>query len=512
MKNNNNNGVTMVELLVAAALGAMIMGSAMSIWSYASRNISRTTTKQILQMDAQRVLTQLKADLKAAKSETFKAIPEPLTLEFKRYVVSETDNEKLSAEKTEDVRYVLNKPILIRTVAGKGNKTLSNNVENLRITRKILSDAQKDSQAYLESRVDIALDLLSIAQGTTIEERHTQHTSVVIRDEFYTMVNKEREEVLEIADEVAKEIGEVADSSFFNDTLNAETLMNLSNTQLDDIDKVQEDSVKQAQDNLDELNKKILNVDTGKKWWQVSFIGFLANEEGADVKALRNKLEAIKLADNAKLEPAASKNRPSDQVDKVIEELNVKIGTKDVEFLVKSYDGHTVFNEKSVDPEEQKKSVAQKRAYDMRVLDRQVEKALAALTESERAEAKAAGTIPKKMIEQVDRTREEIREELASTGMIPNETELEKKVFEARVEKEYNEILFLKEQYNNCKLDWMDNGGADENELKAYEAAKQLKTLAESKRETLKTKEIALDNREEIIKAKAMKKVDFGGQ
>ena len=103
MKELRRSGMTLVELMVAAVLAAMVLGAAMNIWSYARRHISRTTTRQILQMDAQRILTQFKADMKAAKAETFKSTAEPLTLEFKRYVVDETDNTKLSADKIEEV-------------------------------------------------------------------------------------------------------------------------------------------------------------------------------------------------------------------------------------------------------------------------------------------------------------------------------------------------------------------------------------------------------------------------
>lgn len=501
MKVKLKHGVTMVELLVAAALASMVMGSAMGIWSYARRNISRTTTRQILQMDTLRILTHLRADLKAAKSESFTATEEPLTLEFKRYVVSQEDNTKLSAEKTEDIRYVLNKPILMRTVGGQGSKILSSSVENLRISRKILTEAQRENEAYLESRVDIALDLKCVAPGTTAEERFSEHTSVVIRDEFYTMANKEREEVLVIAKDVATEIGKGGDSSFFNDVLNAQSLMSLNEAQLEDLDNTQEESIEEAKKGLAELDKNISNVDTGKKWWQGSFFGLFANEEGAEVKALRNELEDIKCGDNSAGLPAAdTKNRPSDKADEIIKKLDGKVATLEGQFFNKSFKDQTMFDPNSEDPEIQRKATAQKRAYEMRLLDRQITKAVESMSEEERTEAEAAGSIPKKMIDQVNRTEAEIRLELETSNIVPPGSA----EFEAMVAREKADLEFLKQQYNNCKLEWMDDSSEDENKIKAYEAAKQLKTLAESKKETLKLKELAIDNRVEIEKAKQM--------
>ncbi|EKD82216.1 MAG: hypothetical protein ACD_39C01420G0003, partial [uncultured bacterium] len=276
MNTLKRSGITLVELMVAAVLASMVVGAAMQIWSFARRNISKTTTRQILQMDAQRILTQFKADMKAAKADTFKSTEDPMTLEFKRYVVSADDNTKLSADKVEDVRYVFAKPILRRQVTGSFQKTMSTNVDNIRVTRKVLTEEQRETDGYLEARVDIALDLMARAPGTDSEVRFSQHTSAVIRDEFYALANKEREEVLTIATEVAEELGKSTDSSFFNEQLNAASLANLEPAQLEDLRKTQNGAIEEAKKNLDELDKRIDDVDTGKKWWQV---GWWSNDE-----------------------------------------------------------------------------------------------------------------------------------------------------------------------------------------------------------------------------------------
>lgn len=504
MSTRKKRGFTMVELIVSAALASLVLGSAMGIWSYARRNLARTGTRQVLQQDATRVLTQLRADLKAAKAETFKATETPMSIEFARYVVDQNDNTKLSAEKTEQVKYVFTKPILRRTIAGKGAKSLSNNVENIRITRKALSDAQKEKDSYLEARVDIALEMGSIVPGTKIDERFTQHSSVVIRDEFYSLVNKDREEVFEVTKEVAEEIGKPGDSSFFNDTLDANSLKNLTDEQLDDLDKTQETNVKDAKAGIKEIDDRINKVDTGKKWWQGFFFGLGSNEEGSEVKAMRDRLADIECADSG-IPAKGSGKRASEEAEKLIGELDTKVKTLDKEFIVESFKGQTLYDANSGDAEVKQKAEQQRRAYDMKLMDRQIDKAISGMSEEDRKKAEEAKELPQKMITQFVRTEAEIRKEIESSGIAANPAELT-----AMVAKEVAEMNFMKSQYDNCKLDWMETS-EDQNKIKAYEAAKQLKNLADSKKETLVLKEMAIDNKVEIAKARELKKESFSG-
>ncbi|EKD82823.1 MAG: hypothetical protein ACD_39C01068G0001, partial [uncultured bacterium] len=500
MNAGKRSGMTLVELMVAAVLASMVLGAAMNIWSYARRHISRTTTRQILQMDAQRILAQFKADMKAAKADTFKSTADPMTLEFKRYVVSSEDNTKLSADKIEDVRYVFAKPILRRQITGSFQKTMSTNVDNIRIVRKELTEEQRENDSYLEARVDIALDLAAMAPGTGIEERFSQHTSAVIRDEFYSLANKEREEVLTIASEVAEELGKSTDSSFFNEQLNAASLANLTEEQLADLQKTQEGAVEEAKKNLEELDKRIDDVDTGKKWWQV---GWWSNDEGADVKDMREDLGDIKCPNTGPLPAKETKTRPSDKVDGVLERINNKIGNLESQFYSKSYQGTTILDANSPDSETKRLASLQKRAYEMKLTDRQIDKAMAGMSEEEKKEAEASNV--KKMIDAFNRTDSEIRDELRTTAIAPEGTP----EFEALVQREIRDQAFIKQQYTACKLDWMDASSEDQNAIKAYEGAKQLKSLAESKKETLRLKEMAIDNMAEIKEAERIKQETF---
>lgn len=505
MFRRNNRGITLVELIVAAALASMVLGGAMGIWSYARRNLSRTGTRQILQQDAARVLAQLRADLKAAKAESFKATESPMSLEFIRYVADKNDNTKLSADKTEQVKYVFSKPILRRTIAGKPTRSLSNNVENVRITRKALSEAEKESASYLESRVDIALEMASKVPGVNLEEKFTQHTSVVIRDEFYSLVNKDRGEVFDIAKEVADEISKPGDSSFFNDSLDANSLKSLTEEQLNDLDKTQDVNLKDAKEGVKEIDDRIDDVDTGKKWWQGFFFGLGSNEEGADVEGMRDRLHDIKCPDKD-IPAKGSGQRASEKVEKLAGELDSKIKDLDKEFITEAFKGKTLYSVDSTDPDLKKKAEQQRRAYDMKVMDRQIEKAVEKMSEEDRKKAEESGELPKKMIDQFIRSEADIRKEIESSGLANSPAELD-----AMVTREVTEMNFLKSQYDSCDLAWMESSG-DQNKIKAYEAAKQLKNLADSKKETLVLKEMAIDNKVEIVKARELKKESLEGE
>ncbi|NCB37127.1 MAG: hypothetical protein EOM80_00025 [Erysipelotrichia bacterium] len=504
MTRKNTRGITLVELIVSAVLASMVLGGAMGIWSCTRRNLARTTTRQILQQDASRVLTQLRADLKAAKSETFTASEDPMTLEFTRYVVDDADNTKLSADKTEQVKYVFNKPIL-RRIGAAGRKSLSNKIDSIRISRKKLSESQKENESYLESKVDVALEMGGIVPGTTIEEKYTQHTSVVIRDEFYKLANKEREEVFEIAKEVAEEISKPADSSFFNDELNAESLKDLTEAQLKDLEKTQNVNMTDAQKGVKEIDDRIDNVDTGKKWWQGFFFGLGANEEGADVEGLRDKLHDIKCADS-NIPAKGSGNRASEKTDKIVAELDAKVKALDKEFITEAFKGKTLYDEKSTDASVQRKAEQQRRAYDMKVMDRQIEKAVSEMSEEDRKKAQDAKELPTTMISQFVRTEAEIRKEVESSGLAA----VGSKECEELVAREVSEMNFLKSQYDSCDLAWMETSD-DQNKIKAYDAAKQLKNLADSKKETLVLKEMAIDNKVEIARARELKKENLTG-
>ncbi|HMM60517.1 MAG TPA: hypothetical protein PKC25_10365, partial [Candidatus Rifleibacterium sp.] len=67
------------------------------------------------------------------------------------------------------------------------------------------------------------------------------------------------------------------------------------------------------------------------------------------------------------------------------------------------------------------------------------------------------------------------------------------------------EMNFLRSQYNSCDLAWMEDS-SKKNQVQAYDAAKQLKNLADSKKDMLILQEMAIDNKSEIARARELKK------
>ncbi|MEW6709066.1 MAG: hypothetical protein AB1403_04520 [Candidatus Riflebacteria bacterium] len=492
-----NKGATLIEVVVVTVLASMIFGSAMGIWSYARRNMSRTATRQTLQQDATRILTHLSADLKAAKGETFSSTEDPMALEFTRYCVNPEDNSKLSSEMTQKVKYVFKKPVLRRYVDGKLANSLSYSVENIQVKRKEISEEARKSDPYLEARVDIMLEMGQRAPGTSSDEHFIKHTSAVIRDEFYALANKERSDVFDEADKAAEEMVKENDSSFFSDTLDADSLKSLTDEQLNDLEKTQEVNLADAKKGLDEIEKQIKKVDSGdgffNMWWWKS-------EEAEQVEELKQELMDIECPDSG-IPTKDSGNRASQKAEKIVTKLEDQIKTMEKRFMEKAFTG-SYASPDSTDPAVKEKADLQKRAYDMKVMDRQVENALKEMSDEEKAEAEANGSIPRKMIDQYSRSDEEIRREIVSSGVAPEgSTELEE-----MVQKEIAKVNALKAEYNSCNVEFLDDGSENERTIQAYDAAKQLKSLAQSKSDTFELKELAIDNLAEIEEARKLKK------
>lgn len=498
-----SQGVTLVEILVVTVLASMVMGSAMGIWSYSRRNMSRTSARQVLQQDATRILTQLQADLKAAKAETFQAKNDPLSLEFTRYVVSPDDSSKLSNEMTQNVKYVFAKPILRRLVDGKGAHTLSNYVENIVIDRKELSAEAKVTDQYLEARVNIALEMGKRAMGTDSDEKFLKHTSVVIRDEFYSLANKERSDVFEDSKEVADELVKANDSSFFSDVLDADSLKNLTDEQLDDLEKTQETNLKDAKEGLEEINDRIAKIDSGEGWFNH---WWWRNEDAADVEGMKTELKKLKCSDKD-IPEKGSGERASEKAEAIIKRLDDKIKTLESTFMNEAYSGDLA-DPNSDNDEVKTRADLQKRAYDMRVTDRQIQAALDEMSDEEKTEAEANGSMPRKMIDQYSKTAEQIRTEIVGTGIVEDGSD----ELNTMVAQEVAKMAALKKEYDACDLGFLTDGKTkdgteiEEKSIKAYEGAKQLKSLAESKMETFKLKELSIDNVVEINKARELKK------
>ncbi|RCK79034.1 MAG: hypothetical protein OZSIB_0376 [Candidatus Ozemobacter sibiricus] len=482
--NTPRHAFTLTEVMVGVMLGSLVMGVAMGFWSQAQRNIAQTSTRQILQREARTIIMQLTADLKAVKANTFKTTPEPLTLEFQRFVSEDQDGEeKLAADRTQTVRYTFGRPVLRRILAGKAPRTLSTNVDAITITKQNLSPEEAEKNPNLQARVDVVVRMKMRIPGMKKDEIHVERTSVILRDDYYQLANKHFASSFQLGNTVKDPLDTAEKCVWFDDALGKDDLKNLTKEQIDDLTQVQKDSIKQVNEDLQGLNDQIKKVDTGHSWW-----AWLTGEDPdvAEVTALRDELRKIECPDRD-IPPKGSGNRASEQADRIIKELDERIKRNEKEFFDRSFAGKTIYNEN--DPAQKARAQAQKKAYEMKLVDRQIEKAMANLSEEDKKDPEKMKQFTK-MIDKYPATEAELRSqlerELANANMSPEEKA-------ALIDEKCTEMRLVKTEYANCDLTWMESA-ANQDKVKAYEAAKQIYNFGKSKVENLRMKEMAIDN------------------
>lgn len=495
MKTEQRRGFTLTEVMVSIALFALVLGVTMNLWSQAQRSMAITSTRQILQHDSRLIIQMLTADLKAVKANTFKKTDDPLSMEFERFAVDEnsTGEEKLSTDKTLAVKYTFLKPLLKRELSGKGPRTLSGYVDVVTIAKKNLSAEEAEANPQQSARVDVAVTLKMRVPGSKKEMQHTERTSVIMRDDYYQLANKSYASNLQTASTIKEKIDEADKSTWFDQELTADSLKNLTQEQLDDMSKVQEDTITQAKSDLKELNKQIEDIDTGKKWYDW-IVG--TDPDVAFATEMRNKLADIKCPDDDLPEKG---QRASDQADKLLKDVDAKIQEDEKDFFGKSF--ASIYNEK--DDSQKELADAQKKAYEMKLADRQIEKAIAKLSEEEKNDTEKMKQFTR-LIDRYPATTDELRKNMKDELGYNKDgkSDTEKAAIEALIEKKCSEMEKVKSEYAKCDLAWMDEG-SNEKKVKAYEANKQVYNFGKSKAETLRTKEMAIDNMKVIEEAKA---------
>lgn len=497
MDTKRRRGFTLIEVMVSIALFALVLGVTMNLWNQAQRNMAMTTTRQILQHDSRLIIQMMTADLKAVKANTFKTTAEPLSMEFERFSADEKamEGEKLSTERTVAVKYKFLKPILHRELSGKGPRTLSGHVEAITVAKKALSAEEAEANPQQSARVDVAVTLKMRVPGSKKELIHTERTSVIMRDDYYQLVSKSYTSNLQTASVIKESIDESEKSSWFDQELTASALKNLTKEQLDDMNQVQADTIKQANSDLKELDNQIKDIDTGKKWYNYAF-GWLTGTD-PDVEfatTMRNKLADIECPNDGLPEKG---QRSSDKADAIIKEVDAKIQVEEKEFFGKSF--ASIYDEKNASQKEL--AAAQKKAYEMKLADRQIEKALEKMSEEDKKDPEKMKQFTK-LIDQYPKTTEELRANMARDLRLAEKSEGDKAGIEALIDKKCKEMEQIKSEYSKCNLTWM-NDSSIEKKIKAYEANKQVYNFGKSKVETLRTKEMSIDNQKVIDEAMA---------
>ncbi len=251
---------------------------------------------------------------------------------------------------------------------------------------------------------------------------------------------------------------------------------------------------------MKEIDKRIKKVDSGDGffnmwWWK--------NEDAEDVEKLKDALKKLECKDK-NIPEKGSGDRASEKVQSIMDELDTKIEELENRFLGNAF-GSEYVNPDTEDPERKRIADLQKRAYDMKVTDRQIQSALDEMSDEEKTEAEANGTLPKKMIEYYYQTEDQIKNEIRSSGIVEEGTD----EFNEMVAQEVEKMDNLKRAYDQCDVAFLDDGTEDEKTITAYDAAKQLRSLAESKMETFKLKELAIDNMVEIEEARKLKQEEL---
>ncbi|HNW33966.1 MAG TPA: prepilin-type N-terminal cleavage/methylation domain-containing protein [Candidatus Ozemobacteraceae bacterium] len=495
MNKGSRRGFTLVEVMVSILLFSLVMGVTMNLWSQAQRNMAQTTTRQILQHESRLITQMLTADLKAVKANTFKTQAEPLSMEFDRFSSDEKamEGEKLANERTIAVKYALLKPILHRELAGKGPRTLSGHVEAITVAKKSLSAEEAEANPQQSARVDIAVTLKMRVPGSKKDLFHTERTSVIMRDDYYQLVSKNYASNLQTTSSIKESIDEAEKSNWFDQELTADSLKNLTKDQLDDMNKVQADSIKQANSDLKELDNQIKDIDTGKKWYNYAF-GWLTGTD-PDVEfatTMRNKLADIECPGENLPEKG---QRSSDKADELIKEVDKKIQEDEKEFFGKSFT--SIYDENS----SKELAASQKKAYEMKLADRQIEKALEKMSEEDKKDPEKMKQFTK-LIDQYPKTTDELRAKMTEDLRLSEKSADDRADLEVMINTKCKEMEQVKAEYAKCDLTWMDDSSI-EKKVKAYEANKQVYNFGKSKVETLRTKEMSIDNQKVIDEAMA---------
>ena len=462
---NRKRAFTLVEVMVAVLLLTVVLTAIYQVWSKVQQGIARSHTRQALQTELRNAANFMSNDFKSIKfsEDTFKLTEsddgKSFSMSFERFVENkDEEKDKLSMDIVDTVRYELKNNILTR-VGDKKTKILSSHCDGVSISRAAadasdsgaLENSDEDFKAGREAQLDITITGKKIVPGNGEEMYHVEKTSVVMRNEYSKKVNKtfistfdltkkETDEVIQEGNNQMLEVGGLLDPEF---------LKTLDDDVLSGMDEEQKALLQQAEDSLDDLNDSIDDTDTGESGWSKFWgsVAFWSESEGEKVRGLRTDLS------DAKTE---------DEVKSVKEKLEQYTKDKEVDFLSASTGGR--YNR--MEPEEKE---LYKRAYDMKVQDRNLEGGYNKLVEEKGEEE--AGEKPALMIDTLTGQN-------TSSVTIQNSDGTTSTIAGNTVSEENQKLI---DAYNSIDLSWMGEYGEEEDDVGIYNAARQLISEADSK-------------------------------
>lgn len=452
-------GLTLVEIMVGVILSSIVLGAGFQIWSSARRDITTANLRQNLQHDIRIALDRMGSDFKSMKAGT---LTDPVqngnsySFTLDRYVA---DKDGKPTTKTVKVTWEFNEVshVLSRTESGgdyDGKRIMSTNLISLDVSRgsestlqvkgSAMASVANDSESGRSARFDITMDGERKNTMTGKIEKHTEKTTVFVRDEYYTAITKGKH--LKIRELTATESSELtaskidAKEGFFAKNLTDEMLAGMSKTELQDLKTKETEARQQAEDNLKKLNDSLGQIDAKK-----SFLWFVS-----------------KSTETSKIQDRIIEHDTKAELEQDIKELDEKINKDEKTFIQNSLNGAGLnYADIEKDPT---KAKAYKEAYELQIRKRNLEKSIKEMGDkAENAQQK------QELQKMVDDMNTQIQ-----SGQIQRAQNEDQKSFEAR-QAHMAQVLGAAKQMD---MTWMDG---KEEELKEYEAAKQIIDLGQAK-------------------------------
>ncbi len=499
----NKKAFTLVEIMVAIMLTTIVLTAIFLIWSRVSAGIARSSTKQRLQNELRRAANYMQNDFKTIKyyaddpEKAFKRTgdDENWVITFEKFDELKENEDKIAQDVSKLVTYEKKNSVLTRKYDGKTNILLvcCDNVNIDRTTNNSTDyeDADTDLKSAKDSKLDIEITGKMTIPGTNEEMYITEKSSVVMRNEYYTNQNKNFVSTFDLTKKETSDVIIAGDASNLQvgEVLDLEFLKTLNDDVLSGMDKTQEDMLKETMERLDEINDAINKTDTGEsaisKFGQ--WLNFFSDSEGEQVRGLRSELAGIeaKISKDEK-DLSKIKSEYGKAIDKTLDvkkKLEEFTSKKEDEFLGKSISNYSSLSQKEKD--------IYKKAYEMRLQDRNLEGAFNKLTDEEKEEM---GGKPPTNYDRLsgnftmtneDQEMSKITDGSGNTINTSNNSQTA----------ENKEILAA---YEKIDLSWMKDFGDEPEDVGIYNAAKQLITQADTKLDMLRMEQVCAENRGNI--------------
>ncbi len=455
------NAFTLVEVMVAILLTTIVLTTAYMIWSRVRLGIARSTTKQTLQNELRKAANHMQNDFKSIKIddtntvEVLESNRENFSIKFKKFKETSEDGGKvLSQDVTEDVEYNLNSSVLKRVT----DKTsiLSSHCEGVTLIR---ADENEESlgQEFQDARnakLDIEISGKMKVPGTNEELYHIEKTSVVMRNEYYKMINQNYKSNFDIQglnkNDVIKEGSEESiDLSEVPDKI------------LQDMLESWEDTIAQCKSNLDNIDEAIKgenpDVSLGSRLW--AWLG------GSNLYGeFNNEKEALLRATEV------------EEVNSAVDDIQAGVDEQEAEFCERSYSGYSGLSDE--------RKLAVKKVYDMAVHDKTVEKSYDDLSDEQKEGTQKP--VSNFRILELQSQGKSLVEIDANGNEVTQDLEDDEKKQEAA------EML---EIYRSLDVSWVTE---DSDEINIYRSRKSLLESASTKIELIKVKDEAVDNKGKV--------------